>query len=215
MPELTDQRSKPCIARLHHGSLSSRDEGAVMFRTSLSHPLHVATLAVGSNGGAIGVTFAPGKYQEAAMTGTWNRDLNVDLRAIHRWGATHLISLIEPWEFDELRIVELPQRATALGIAWHGLPIVDGAAPDRIFLKEWQVLSPALCQELLGGRRVVVHCKGGLGRAGTIACMLLLETGMAATGMQAMDLVRQVRPGAIETREQEDFICAWNTERPI
>lgn len=87
MPELTDQRSKLCIARLHHGSLTSRDEGAAMYRTSHSHPLHVATLAVGSNGGAIGVTFAPGEYQEAAITGTWNRDLDLDLRAIRSWGA--------------------------------------------------------------------------------------------------------------------------------
>lgn len=146
------------------------------------------------------------------MTGTWNRDLDLDLSTIRSWGATYLVSLIEPWEFDELRIVELPERAAALGIVWHGLPIVDGAAPDSVFLKEWLVLGPELCQELLDGRRVVVHCKGGLGRAGTVACMLLLGTGMATTGMQAMDLVRQVRSGAIETREQENFICAWDTE---
>lgn len=183
-----------------------------MSRTSLSHPLHIATLAVGDNGGAIGVTFAPGKYQEAAMTGAWNRDLDVDLCAIRRWGATYLISLIEPWEFDELRIVALPERTAALGIIWRGLPIVDGAAPSAVFLKEWQALGPALCRDLLDGRRILVHCKGGLGRAGTVACMLLIEAGMAASGMQAIDMVRQVRPGAIETREQEDFICAWTPE---
>lgn len=183
-----------------------------MSRTSHSYPLHIATLAVGSNGGAIGVTFAPGKYQEFAMTGTWNRDLDVDLCAIRSWGSTHLISLIEPWEFDELRIVALPERAESLGIVWRGLPIVDGAAPSEAFLKEWEVLGPALCRELLDGRRVLVHCKGGLGRAGTVACMLLLGTGTAATGMQAIDMVRQVRPGAIETSEQEDFICAWRPE---
>lgn len=181
-----------------------------MFRTSHSHPLHVATLTVGVNGGAIGVTFAPGKYQEAAMTGSWNRDLDLDLCTIRNWGAAHLISLIEPWEFDELRIGALPERASAIGIEWHGLPIVDGAAPSEAFLKEWCVLSPILCQQLLDGRRVAVHCKGGLGRAGTVACMLLLGTGMAATGIQAIGMVRQIRPGAIETREQEDFICAWN-----
>ncbi|WP_425522621.1 hypothetical protein [Stenotrophomonas maltophilia] len=52
--------------------------------------------------------------------------------------------------------------------------------------------------------------RGGLGRAGTVACLLLLETGTAATGEQAMSMVRQVRTGAIETREQEDFIRAWS-----
>ena len=40
-----------------------------MMRTSASHPLLIAELPVGAHGGGIGVTFAPGKYQEVAMTG--------------------------------------------------------------------------------------------------------------------------------------------------
>ncbi|HDS1606905.1 protein-tyrosine phosphatase family protein [Stenotrophomonas maltophilia] len=181
-----------------------------MFRTSHTHPLHIATIAVGVSGGAVGVTFAPGKFQKAAMTGPWSRDIDLDLCAIRQWGAGYLISLIEPWEFDELRIAALPKRAMAQGIKWYGLPIVDGAAPNSSFLEAWRELGPALSRELLSGSRAVVHCKGGLGRAGTVACLLLLETGAAATGEQAMSMVRQVRTGAIETREQEDFIRAWS-----
>ena len=55
-----------------------------MMRTSLSHPLLIAELPVGALGGAIGVTFAPGKYQEVAMTGAWARHLETDVSAIHR-----------------------------------------------------------------------------------------------------------------------------------
>lgn len=79
-----------------------------MIRTSLSHPLEIATLLVGQRGGAIGVTFAPGKQQGAAMTGSWSRDLDIDLRALRAWGANHLISLLEPHEFKELQIPALP-----------------------------------------------------------------------------------------------------------
>ncbi len=179
-----------------------------MSRTSHSHPLHIATLNVGTNGGAIGVTFAPGKYQESAMTGAWNRDLELDLCAIREWGATYLVSLLEQWEFDELRIATLPERAAAQGLKWYGLPIVDGAAPTDAFLKEWRTVGSALCEELLRGRRVVVHCKGGLGRAGTVACLLLLDTGVAESPEHAMHMVRQVRPGSIETDQQEQFILA-------
>jgi len=50
-----------------------------MMRTSASHPLLIAELPVGAHGGGIGVTFAPGKYQEVAMTGAWARDLDVDV----------------------------------------------------------------------------------------------------------------------------------------
>jgi ADP-ribosyl-[dinitrogen reductase] hydrolase len=54
-------------------------------RTSDTDPLQIATLFVGDQGGAIGVTFAPGKQQDAAMTGIWRRDLDTDLAAIRAW----------------------------------------------------------------------------------------------------------------------------------
>jgi len=67
-----------------------------MIRTSQTHPLQIATLPIGTRGGAVGVTFAPGKHQAAAMTGIWQRDLDADLTAIRDWGAQHLITLLEP-----------------------------------------------------------------------------------------------------------------------
>jgi len=72
------------------------------------------------------------------MTGSWARDLTTDLAAIKAWGATALVSLIEPWEFEELRIQELPRRSAEHGLEWYGLPIVDGAAPDDKWLDSWQ-----------------------------------------------------------------------------
>jgi hypothetical protein len=60
--------------------------------------LQIATLNVGDRGGAIGVTFAPGKKQPIAMTGAWDRDLDADLdadlEAIRAWGAGYLIRLL-------------------------------------------------------------------------------------------------------------------------
>lgn len=71
--------------------------------------------------------------------------------------------------------MHLPDRTQAFGLMWHGLPIVDGAAPDHRFLDQWRQLGPELASALNAGARVVVHCKGGLGRAGTVASMLLLR----------------------------------------
>ena len=56
------------------------------------------------------------------------------------------------------------------------------------------------------GGRVLVHCKGGLGRAGTVSARLLVE-GDRAPG-DAIQAVRAVRPGAIETRPQEVWVRA-------
>ncbi|MEC4338611.1 cyclin-dependent kinase inhibitor 3 family protein [Stenotrophomonas pavanii] len=180
-----------------------------MMRTSLTHPLVIAELPIGARGGAVGVTFAPGKYQEVAMTGAWARDLDMDISAIRHWGAKHLISLLEPWEFKELGIDSLPKVAAEQGISWHGLPITDGAAPDDRLLQQWPQLSLELVDDLLGGKRVVVHCKGGLGRAGTVAAMLLLQTGKASKATDAIGMVRSARPGAVETKAQEEFLEHW------
>ncbi len=184
-----------------------------MVRTSLTDPIRIAELAVGTRGGAVGITFAPGKFQEVAMTGSWARDIDADLSAIRAWGADRLITLIEPWEFEELRIQSLPQRAVAHGLIWHSLPIIDGAAPDARLLDQWGTLGPLLTGKLLAGQKMVVHCKGGLGRAGTIASMLLLDSGTAQGGDEVIWMVRQVRPGAVETLAQEDFIRNWKSSK--
>ncbi|MBN5019678.1 cyclin-dependent kinase inhibitor 3 family protein [Stenotrophomonas maltophilia] len=180
-----------------------------MMRTSLSHPLLIAGLPVGACGGGIGVTFAPGKYQEVSMTGAWARDLEADILAIRHWGAKHLISLLEPWEFKDLRIESLPEVAAAKGISWYGLPITDGAAPDDRLLQDWLQLSTEFVADMRSGQKVVVHCKGGLGRAGTVAAMLLLQSGEAKKASDAIHMVRHAMPGAVETRAQEEFIELW------
>lgn len=60
------------------------------------------------------------------------------------------------------------------------------------------------------GFSIVVHCKGGLGRAGTIAARLMIELGIAPD--TAVTRVRQVRPGAIETSAQLAYV---KRQKPI
>lgn len=122
-----------------------------LIRTSVTDPLRIATVPVGDKGGAVGITFAPGKHQTAAMTGIWQRDLGLDLEAIRQWGASDLITLLEPQEFAELGVSELPKATHEIGMRWHGLPITDGAAPDVRFLKPWADLERQLVGRLKRG----------------------------------------------------------------
>jgi len=87
---------------------------------------------------------------------------------------------------------------------WFHLPIVDVSIPDARFEKEWSAAGEELCSILRRELDVLVHCRGGLGRAGTIAARLLIELGMEPT--KAIEHVRSVRPGAIETTDQENFV---------
>ncbi len=54
------------------------------------------------------------------------------------------------------------------------------------------------------GGKVVVHCQAGLGRTGTTLAAYLVSDGMDAEG--AIHRVRTLRPGSIETPEQEAVI---------
>jgi ADP-ribosyl-[dinitrogen reductase] hydrolase len=173
-------------------------------RTSLTHPLQIAEVTAPGAGGMIGITFCPGKKQPAAMSGSWDRDLGHDLDAVKAWGATTVITLIEPHEMANLEVKALGAETAARGMEWRHMPITDVSAPDHRFQSAWAKDGHRLIAALHDGARVLVHCKGGLGRAGTIAALMLVELGMEADA--AISAVRKARPGAIETPEQERFI---------
>jgi ADP-ribosyl-[dinitrogen reductase] hydrolase len=173
-------------------------------RTSRSHPLRIDEVMAGEAGGLIGITFCPGKSGPSLYDYRWERDLAVDLDAIETWGASAMVTLIEAHEFGLLRVPDLGAQVLARGIDWHHLPIPDVRAPGERFASGWQRSGPALHSLLLAGERVLVHCRGGLGRAGTVAAQLLVELGVPP--QEAIERVRAARPGAIETAEQERYV---------
>jgi ADP-ribosyl-[dinitrogen reductase] hydrolase len=176
-------------------------------RTSASHPLQIATIAPPVYGfGRVGVTFCPGKYDPHAMSGAWDRDLAVDLDAIRIWGAAAVVTLVEPKELTLLKVERLGEEVVRRHMLWFHLPIVDVSTPDQRFEREWETAGEKLRSILRNGSDVLVHCRGGLGRAGTIASRLLIELGMPAK--MAIERMQAVRPGAIETRAQEEYVLA-------
>ena len=172
-------------------------------RTSLTHPLQIAELDTAC-GGLIGLTFCPGKQQTDGLTGAWARNLDADCDVIARWGASTVLTLIEAHELTELQVERLPAELAERNIAWHHLPIPDQDVPDERFLKAWPTLSGELHALLAGGQRILIHCRGGLGRTGLVAACLLVERGFQANA--AIRRVRAARPHAVETRAQEAYV---------
>ena len=176
-----------------------------MKRTSVTHPLQIAEVQSKAEQGRIGVTLCPGKTDQWAMTGDWERDLGLDLDAVQKWGAAAVITLVEAKELTLLRVENLGAEVARRGMLWFHLPIVDVSTPTAEFEKRWSEVRAQLLGMIRDGQNVLVHCRGGLGRAGMIAARLLVELGMDPT--DAIARVRTVRPGAIETIEQERYVA--------
>lgn len=178
-------------------------------RTSEAHPLRIDEVSAPDTEGRIGITFCPGKKGESFTGPNWDRSMEADLEQVRLWGATHVVTLIEDIEFEMLRVPELGNRVASKNMYWHHFPIVDGQPPDQRFLDAWPAVVTTLVNALKSGQRLLVHCRGGLGRAGTVASVLLVELGVPP--LDAIDQVKLARPGAIETEDQERFIEAYKT----
>jgi ADP-ribosyl-[dinitrogen reductase] hydrolase len=173
-------------------------------RTSLTHPLAIAQLPIGN--GHIGLTLCPGKAGDSLLGLPWARDLQIDLDVVADWGADAVLTLIEAHEFDLLSVPDLGDAVKARGIEWHHFPIRDVDVPTKAAMAQWRGLSPRLHRIIEKGGRVLIHCRGGLGRAGTMAALMIAERGRPVA--KAIADVRAARPGAIETTEQERWLHA-------
>jgi len=78
--------------------------------------------------------------------------------------------------------------------------------PVASFEDIWRVEGQQISSSLAAGEKIVIHCLAGLGRTGMIAARLLVDIGVPPE--TAIADVRQVRPRAIQTVAQEDYVRA-------
>lgn len=172
--------------------------------TSETHPIWVDWIDTALWPGRLGLTFAPGKKGASVLQAgvVHDRDLAADLDRLARQGVNVLVPLIEAHEFDLLEIPEYHALVQARGLTVLACPIRDRAVPED--LPTFAAFLDEVMEQLLDGRTVVVHCRGGLGRAGLTAACLLTQAGMPPE--QAIARVREARPGAVENAAQEQFV---------
>lgn len=178
-------------------------------KTSMTHPLEIDELACGT--GVVGMTLCPGKRAQSYFGGQWERNLAADMRVIADWGATVVVTLVEGFELDQLGVGNLGNVAEAVELDWHHLPIPDMHSPDERFERGWTYTGHVLRRKLASGERVLIHCRGGLGRTGTIAARLAIEFGTPP--VDALRAVREARRGTVETPAQEAYVRACRPSR--
>lgn len=123
-------------------------------------------------------------------------DESMDLEGLASLGTRVLVSLTEN-RFD-------PRKLAPLGIDGEHFPIVDMGAPDFDAAVEiCERISTWMDQE----KPVVLHCKAGLGRTGTMLACTLVSRGTDA--VSAIHQVRCTNPLYIQSEEQLAFVGAF------
>jgi protein-tyrosine phosphatase len=151
------------------------------------------------------MTFLPGKQRDG-WTGLHWRDLQTDVAGLSEvHGVDTFVLLVEDHELDASRVADIADAFTAHGIRLVRFPIRDVDVTDDP--EALRSVVDDLRTEIDAGRSVVVACRGGLGRTGTVVGCLLRDAGVDAE--RAIELTRRSRPGAIETASQAEFVRDW------
>ncbi len=128
------------------------------------------------------------------------------LRALLDVGVTAFIDLTEAGEcppYDAALQAEATRRGQL--VTHQRLPIPDFGVPDDAHMA---AILTAIEAALSAGRVVYVHCRGGIGRTGTVVGCWLVQQGH--DGEEALRRVNALLgPGSPETDEQRWLVRRW------
>lgn len=127
--------------------------------------------------------------------GTKDVSLSDSIGQLKAAGAAAVITLMPTHELEQNDVAKIGVICEELGLEWYQLPIEDDCAPEQAFEAAFTDYKASILALLQADNKVAIHCKGGSGRTGLVAAILMTQLGYGKTEAQA--LVQQLRPKAL------------------
>jgi|SRR5215831_6708034 len=138
--------------------------------------------------------------------GDWLAD---EAKSLRSEGFDIVVSLLTPEEAQELGLTRERQLIQEHGLQHFNYPITDLGVPSsresaRNFLD-------TLFRSLLAGKKIALHCRGSIGRAGLVAASILV-----LAGIEPSRAIREVSDArkleSPETAEQREWVMTLAEE---
>ncbi len=163
-----------------------------------SHPIDALPL---DQGGSLLFTPCPG---------TKGVDLRTSIAQLKEAGAESILTLMTDDEISRFGVDDLASVSNENNLGWLHLPIEDDSAPGLEFHQSWEA-SKALVHGVLDSKgTIAIHCKGGSGRTGLMAAIILLERGIPRE--QVFSMVKRLRPKALVLQRHIDYLNEQRTQ---
>lgn len=127
--------------------------------------------------------------------GTKEEDLVRSVATLKAAGTDAVISLLSNTELGMLGVAALGDEIQRHNMAWYQLPIEDDCAPQAPFFDVFELVKDDLQARLDSGETIAIHCRGGTGRTGLMAAILLLEAGESWETVK--NQIQSIRPKAL------------------
>jgi protein-tyrosine phosphatase len=148
----------------------------------------------------IGISHCPGKLSEKIGS---SMQLHSDLKSLEKQRVRCIVTLANDAEIVDLGIENFSDSIATFNFRHYCQRIMDRSVPRVDQSDNIKALLKNILNQISFEKNVLVHCNAGLGRSGLIAALLVKTMGVFP---DSINHIRRYRPGAIETKEQEDFI---------
>ena len=160
----------------------------------------------------LGLCYCPGtNYKDYYNYDVKKEKIELDLNHFKQYkGVEAIICLIDKRGLGnlDLSLYNYKEICRSLNIKFIHYPVRDFDAPKETPEEiDKKLISPVKELLTVENKTIVMHCRGGVGRSGLIAALILTKLGHFSDTESAIEYLRKIRnPQCVESGDQEEYI---------